>query len=87
MIMLARRFSIAALAVLAAAPLAVVSALERGAAFLIALVPTMASAPHDFRVLPAGPALSMDGQAFDSALQHSLRHEAGTRQRAASRGG
>ncbi len=87
MIMLVRRFSSAALALLAAAPMAAVAALERGAAFLIALVPTMAAEPRDFRLAPAGPVLTMDGQAFDQSLQHSLRHEAGHRTRSSSRGG
>ncbi|APZ81864.1 hypothetical protein vBEliSR6L_99 [Erythrobacter phage vB_EliS_R6L] len=87
MIMLARRFSFAALAVLAAAPLAIASALERTAAFLIALVPAMPADPAAPRLAAAGPVLAMDGQAFDRSLQNSLRHEAGHRTRSASRGG
>lgn len=87
MVMRFRPFFATALAVLAAAPLAAVAALERGVAFIYGLfVPTLAE-PRDFRLAPEGPVLNMTRQAFDPALQHSLRHEAGTRQRAASRGG
>lgn len=81
------RFLFSALAVLAAAPLAAAAAIERGVAFVYGLLaPTFAST-RDFRLAPEGPVLNMNRAPFDPALQHSLRHEAGHRRRAAMRGG
>lgn len=82
-----RPFLAAAFAVLAAAPLAAISALERGVAFVFALVAPSLADKRDFRLAPEGPAMNMTGQAVDPALQHSMRHEAGHRLRAASRSG
>jgi hypothetical protein len=87
MVMRHRSFFAAAFAVLAAAPLAAISALERGVAFVFALVAPAFADKRDFRLAPEGPVLTMTGQAVDPALQQSMRHEAGHRQRAASRSG
>lgn len=61
-----------------AAPLAVIAAVERGFAFLWALLPTFAS---ESWLVPASPTLAFDaaGAANDPALLNSLRHEAGMR--------
>lgn len=61
-----------------ALPLALFEAVERAVAFVFALLPTFASSP---RFAVDGPALALDapGTSLDSALQNSLRHEAGMR--------
>lgn len=86
MVLRYRPFFAAALSLIAAAPLAAVSALERGVAFIYGLfVP--ATALRAPRLAVPGPAMNMTRAPFAAALQNSLRHEAGHRKRAASRGG
>jgi len=87
MVMRYRPFFAAAFTILAVAPLAAISALERGIAFVFALIAPSLADKRDFRLAPEGPVLTMTGQAVDPALQQSMRHEAGQRLRAASRSG
>ena len=70
-----------------AAPAVAVEFIERTAAAIFHFLAPAFKDTRDLRVAYDGPALNLDRAPLDPALQHSLRHEAGTRLRAIGRGG
>lgn len=82
-----RGYVIAALIAVVRAPEVAVDFIERTAAAIFNFIAPAFKHTRDFRVAYDGPALDIDRGSLDPALRHSLRHEAGTRQRAAGRGG
>lgn len=70
-----------------AAPAVAIDLVERTAARLFDLIAPVFKDTRDFRVAYDGPVAAIDRPSLASSLLQSLRHEAGTRLRAAGRGG
>lgn len=70
-----------------AAPAVAVEFIERTAVALYNLLAPIFKDTRDFRVAYDGPLVDIDRAPFDPSLLQSLRHESGTRTRAAMRGG
>jgi hypothetical protein len=83
-----RFFIAAAVSLIAAVPRAAVAALERGVSLLYDVIAPVLTPATPLRLATAADApMTLMRSPLPPALQQSLRHEAGSRQRGAMRGG